>query len=104
MKEKIYENGIEYILTGDYYLPNFELPTKKYHIGKLWERKIIYLYSAARYLRWSIRRYVVEKAEWVLRPACGSKARDRIRGDNYFKAWGPILKIQFFHGVKTEHT
>ena len=34
MKEKIYENGIEYILTGDYYLPNFELPTKKYHIGK----------------------------------------------------------------------
>ena len=34
MKEKIYEHGIEYILKGDYYLPNFELPTKKYHIGK----------------------------------------------------------------------
>ena len=34
MKEKIYENGIEYILTGDYYLPNFKMPTKKYHIGK----------------------------------------------------------------------
>ena len=34
MKEKIYENGIEYILVGDYYLPNFELPTKKHHIGK----------------------------------------------------------------------
>lgn len=34
MKEKIYENEIEYILVGDYYLPNFELPTKKYRIGK----------------------------------------------------------------------
>ena len=34
MKEKIYENGIEYILVGDYYLPNIVMPHKKHHIGK----------------------------------------------------------------------
>lgn len=34
MKEKIYENGIEYILVGDYYLPNIVLPHEKRHIGK----------------------------------------------------------------------
>lgn len=34
MKEKIYENGIEYTLVSDYYLPNFELPANKYNIGK----------------------------------------------------------------------
>ena len=34
MKEKIYENRIEYILVGDYYLPNIVVPHKKRHIGK----------------------------------------------------------------------
>ena len=34
MKEKIYENGIEYILVGDYYLPNIVVPHEKHHIGK----------------------------------------------------------------------
>ena len=34
MKEKIYENGIEYILVGDYYLPNIDVPHEKHHIGK----------------------------------------------------------------------
>ena len=34
MKEKIYENGIEYILVGDYYFPNIVVPHKEHHIGK----------------------------------------------------------------------
>ena len=34
MKEKIYENGIEYILVGDYYLPNIVVPHRERHIGK----------------------------------------------------------------------
>lgn len=35
MNETIIKNGIEYVKCGDYYLPNFELPTNKtYNIGK----------------------------------------------------------------------
>ena len=34
MKEKIYENGIEYILVGDYYLPNIVVSHRERHIGK----------------------------------------------------------------------
>lgn len=35
MNETIIKNGIEYVKCGDYYLPNFELPTDKtYTIGK----------------------------------------------------------------------
>ena len=34
MKKTIYENGIEYVLVGDYYLPNIALPEKKHSIGK----------------------------------------------------------------------
>lgn len=34
MKKKIYENGIEYVLVGDYYFPNMALPQKKHNIGK----------------------------------------------------------------------
>ncbi len=34
MEEKIYENGIEYILVGDYYFPNIVVPYKEHHIGK----------------------------------------------------------------------
>lgn len=33
MKERLIENGIEYIRCGDYYIPNWELP-KKVHYGK----------------------------------------------------------------------
>lgn len=33
MKEKIIENGIEYVKRGDYYYPNVEVPKKHYSIG-----------------------------------------------------------------------
>ena len=34
MKEKIIENGIEYVKDGDYYIPNLKVPEGKYSIGK----------------------------------------------------------------------
>lgn len=34
MKEKIIENGIEYVICGDYYVPNLKVPENKYNIGK----------------------------------------------------------------------
>ena len=34
MKEKIIENGIEYVRTGDYYIPNLKAPEGKFNIGK----------------------------------------------------------------------
>ena len=35
MKDKIYENGIEYVRNGDYYIPNLTVPDEKtYNIGK----------------------------------------------------------------------
>ena len=34
MKEKIIENGIEYVRDGDYYIPNLKAPEGKYNIGK----------------------------------------------------------------------
>ena len=34
MKEKIIENGIEYIRNGDYYIPNLKAPEGNYNIGK----------------------------------------------------------------------
>lgn len=34
MKEKIIENGIEYIRNGDYYIPNLRAPEGNYNIGK----------------------------------------------------------------------
>ena len=35
MKEKIIENGIEYVRDGDYYIPNLTVPDDKvYNIGK----------------------------------------------------------------------
>ena len=35
MKDKIYENGIEYVRNGDYYIPNLTVPDEKtYSIGK----------------------------------------------------------------------
>ncbi len=35
MKEKIIENGIEYVKSGDYYIPNLTVPDDKvYNIGK----------------------------------------------------------------------
>lgn len=37
LKPKIYENGIEYILVGDYYIPNLTLPEENRSIGK-WGR------------------------------------------------------------------
>ena len=35
LKEKIHENGIDYILVGDYYIPNLRLPEEN--------RSIVYL-------------------------------------------------------------
>lgn len=34
MKEKIIENGFEYVRSGDYYIPNLKAPEGKYNIGK----------------------------------------------------------------------
>ena len=34
MKEKIIENGIEYVRNGDYYIPNLKAPEGTYNIGK----------------------------------------------------------------------
>lgn len=34
MQEKIFENGIEYIKNGDYYIPNIVPTEKKHNIGK----------------------------------------------------------------------
>ncbi len=34
MEKRIYENGIEYVLVGDYYIPNIAPPEKKRSIGK----------------------------------------------------------------------
>ena len=34
MKDKIIENGIEYVRIGDYYIPNLKAPEGNYNIGK----------------------------------------------------------------------
>ena len=34
MKEKIIENGIEYVKRGDYYIPNLKAPEGTYSIGR----------------------------------------------------------------------
>ena len=34
MKEKFIENGIEYVRSGDYYLPTLKVPEGTYNIGK----------------------------------------------------------------------
>ena len=34
MKEKIIENGIEYVRDGDYYIPSLKTPEGKYNIGR----------------------------------------------------------------------
>lgn len=34
MKERITKNGIDYVLVGDYYIPNLKLPEEEHPIGK----------------------------------------------------------------------
>ena len=34
MKERIIENGIEYVRNGDYYIPNLKAPEGTYNIGR----------------------------------------------------------------------
>ena len=34
MKERFIENGIEYVKSGDYYIPNLKAPEGTYNIGK----------------------------------------------------------------------
>ena len=41
MKEKIIENGIEYVKSGDYYIPNLKAPEGTYNIGRY--GKLIYV-------------------------------------------------------------
>lgn len=46
MKEKFIENRIEYVLCGDYYLPNLTLEENKfkdYHLGKYGRMRLNYL-------------------------------------------------------------
>ena len=37
LKERIHENGIDYVLVGDYYIPDLKLPEEKRSIGR-WGR------------------------------------------------------------------
>ncbi|MCD7880132.1 MAG: TnpV protein, partial [Clostridiales bacterium] len=37
LKERIHENGIDYVLVGDYYIPDLKLPEEKRPIGR-WGR------------------------------------------------------------------
>lgn len=34
MKDRIRENGIDYVLVGDYYIPDLDLPEEERRIGK----------------------------------------------------------------------
>ncbi|MBQ4160378.1 MAG: TnpV protein, partial [Clostridia bacterium] len=34
MKERFIENGIEYVRSGDYYIPNLQAPQGTYNIGR----------------------------------------------------------------------
>lgn len=34
LKERIHENGIDYVLVGDYYIPDLKLPEEKRSIGR----------------------------------------------------------------------
>ena len=34
MKERLIENGIEYVRDGDYYIPNLKAPEGKYNLGR----------------------------------------------------------------------
>ena len=34
MEERITKNGIDYVLVGDYYIPDLKLPEEERHIGK----------------------------------------------------------------------
>ena len=34
MKERITKNGIDYVLVGDYYIPDLKIPEEKHPIGK----------------------------------------------------------------------
>lgn len=44
MKERITENGIDYVLVGDYYIPNLKIPEEEKSIEK-------YGYSHSEYLK-----------------------------------------------------
>lgn len=35
MKERITKNGIDYVLVGDYYIPDLKLPEEKRPVGKM---------------------------------------------------------------------
>lgn len=51
LKERITENGIDYILVGDYYIPDLQLPEESRPIG-IWGRMhkaYLELYHPARY-------------------------------------------------------
>ena len=43
MKEKVIENGIEYVNCGDYYLPNLTVPEWQYQIGIFGKRHKSYI-------------------------------------------------------------
>ena len=43
MKEKIIENGIEYVRDGDYYIPNLKAPEGKYNIGRYGKLRSIFI-------------------------------------------------------------
>ena len=50
MKEKIIENGIEYVKSGDYYIPNLKAPEETYNIGKYGRLHSIFIKENRPYL------------------------------------------------------
>ena len=53
LKPRITENGIEYVLVGDYYIPDLKLPEENRPIGKYgqWKLQIILLIQRQRCVR-----------------------------------------------------
>lgn len=47
LKTRITENGIDYVLVGDYYIPDLKLPEEKRSIGKWGRMHREYLKSSA---------------------------------------------------------
>ena len=50
MKEKIIENGIEYVRDGDYYIPRLKAPEGKYNIGRYGKLHSIFIKENRPYL------------------------------------------------------
>ena len=72
MKNRIRENGINYVLTGDYYVPELQVSDEEYTIGKYGRMHRDYLktYHPGRYnnmiMRGTLWKYLVDRNEQAL--------------------------------------